>query len=267
MASQTEPKGTVLITGASRGIGYELSKLFARDGYRLILVARDQEKVEEVAAELESTYACEAAPMPKDLTVARAADEVFEKLSQHGIEIDILVNNAGVASRGPFYETDTQWLLDLLQLNITSLTHLTRLFLPGMVARGRGRILNVASTAAFLPGPYMATYYASKGFVLSFSEALWWELRGTGVTVTTVCPGPTDTDFHKASGMKLSPLAEHGGVLLKPAIVAQAGYRATMKGKRIVVPGIQYKTVAFLCSRLLPKSIALRIVATLNRNR
>jgi short-subunit dehydrogenase len=266
MAAREGPK-TALITGASVGIGYELAKLFARDGYNLILVSRDEAKLKDVAAELESSYECRVAVLPKDLTVARAPDEVFEQLQDNSVELDVLVNNAGVGVHGPFHRVDTQKILDLIQLNVSALVHLTRLVLPAMVARGDGHVLNVASTAAYQPGPFAATYYASKAFVLSFSEATATELRGTGVSMTTLCPGPTDTEFHERAGMKHSKAAGKVAIIMDPQTVARIGYEAMLQRKRTVIAGLKNRVGAFALSRVLPKSLVLNAIAKLNKDR
>jgi short-subunit dehydrogenase len=266
MTAQDTKAKTALVTGASIGIGYELAKLFARDGYDLILVSRDKDKLDAVAAELEASHKCRVAVLAKDLTVPRAPDEIYEQLQQNSVDLDVLVNNAGVGGIGAFHKDDTQRWLDMIQLNVTSLVHLTRLVLPGMVERGRGRVLNVASTAAFQPGPFMATYYATKAFVLSFSEAIDTELKGTGVSVTTVCPGPTRTEFQRRAGMKESKLAK-GGVIMDAATVARIGYDAMMKNKRTVVTGTKNRVAAFASSRVLPRSFVLNAVRYLNKDR
>lgn len=257
---------TALITGASVGIGYELAKLLARDSYDLILVSRDKDRLQSVAEELEESFQGRVAVLPKDLTIARAPDEIFEQLQQNSITLDVLVNNAGFGAQGAFHAGDTQQVLDMIQLMVTSLVHLTRLVLPGMIDRGSGKILNVASTAAFQPGPYMSIYYATKAFVLSFSEAVGTELRGTGVSVTTLCPGPTRTEFHARAGMKESRLAS-SGVVMDAQTVARLGYEAMMKNKLTVITGARNKLGAFLSKRVMPKSIVLRTVSALNKNR
>lgn len=262
-----ENRKTALVTGASVGIGYELAKLFARDGYNLILVSRDEARLKRVAAELESLHACRVTVMPRDLAVAGAPDEIFEKLRDSSVELDVLVNNAGVGASGALHKIDTQKILDLIQLNVTSLVHLTRVVLPGMIERGNGRLLNVASTAAYLPGPYMAAYFASKAFVLSFSEAVATELKDTGVSVTTLCPGPTDTEFNKRAGVKQSKVAGKSALVMDPESVAKIGYDAMLKRKRTVIAGMKNRLGAFAMSRVLPKSFVLNALATLNKDR
>jgi short-subunit dehydrogenase len=257
---------TALVTGASTGIGYELAKLLAQDGYNLILVSRDQAKLVKVAAELEASHQCRAAVLAKDLTVAGTPDEIFEMLQQNSIQLDVLVNNAGFGGLGPFHRMDMQKVLDMIQLNVTALVHLTRLVVPDMVARGKGYILNIASTAAFQPGPYMAVYYATKAFVVSFSEAVESELKGTGVSVTTLCPGPTKTEFHARAGMQHSRLGK-SFFIMEAGPVARIGYDAMLARKRTVIAGVKNRMLAFVASRLVPKKLLLGTVASLNKNR
>lgn len=256
---------TALITGASSGIGRELARVFAAHGHHLVLVARNKERLEALADELERRHDVRVAVLLKDLTASRAPDEIFEKIKETGLQIDILVNNAGFASSGPFYAIDAQKDLDMIQLNVTALVLLTRLFLPDMVTRKSGRVLNVASTAAFQPGPYMATYYATKAYVLSFSNAIAKELEGTGVTVTTLCPGPVRTDFQDRAGIRSAAVAGDWIIMNAPP-VARAGYDGLMKGKRVVVPGLFHKFHMFAV-RFLPRAFLLKVVASLNRDR
>jgi short-subunit dehydrogenase len=224
---------TALITGASSGIGRELARLFARDGDRLVLVARSRERLEELARELE-TASAGVTVLVKDLCDARAPEEIAAALGEQGIEVDVLVNNAGAQVYGAFAGADLPRLLEMLQVNVTAVTHLTHLLLPGMLARGRGRILNVGSTGSFTPGPYNAVYCATKAYVLSFSEALAAELDGSGVTVTTLCPGATDTAFVSRYGMQNVRLFRK---MMQPAEVARTGYAALRRGQRVVVAG------------------------------
>jgi len=182
---------TALITGASGGIGYELALLFARDQYDCVLVARSRDKLDELAARLESEFRVKTLVLAKDLSNPSTVDEIYEEVTAASLKVDALVNNAGFPVYGRFVETDLQAELEMLQVNVVALTALTKLFLRGMVERGAGHVLNLASTAAFVPGPLMAVYYASKAYVLSFSEALANELKGTGVAVTALAPGPT----------------------------------------------------------------------------
>jgi len=248
---------TALITGASGGIGYELALLFARNGYDCILVARSQDKLNELAARLESESRVKTIVIGRDLSRPSAVDEIYEEVTAASMPVDVLVNNAGIPVFGPFIETDLQTELEMLQVNVVALTALTKLFLRGMVERRAGRILNLASTAAFLPGPLMAVYYASKAYVLSFSQALANELRGTGVTVTALCPGPTRTGFQKRGVMEDSRLVQ--GEIADAASVALAGYRGLMAGKTIVIPGLSNKLIPWVV-RLSPRGVVTRVV-------
>lgn len=267
MVDEKTQSKTALITGASAGIGYELSKLFAADNYDLILVARDSNRLARVAKELEASFACRVAVLPKDLTVTRSPDEIFEQLQNNAVEIDVLVNNAGVGARGALHESDTQKMLDMIQLNVVALVHLTRLVLPGMVQRGTGRILNVSSVAAYQPGPFKAIYNASKAFVTFFSEAVSTELKGTGVTLTTLAPGPTVTEFHERAGMQRSKLANKAGLVMTAAQVAKIGYDATMSGKRTVITGLRNRAGALVLGRLLPRGFVLDLMSKINGGR
>jgi short-subunit dehydrogenase len=248
---------TALITGASGGIGYELALLFARDGYDCILVARSQDKLKGLAERLESEHRIKTLVLAKDLSKASAVDEIFEEVTAAPMQVDVLVNNAGFPVFGLFNQTDLQVELEMLQVNVMALTALTKLFLKGMVERRAGRILNLASTAAFLPGPLMAVYYASKAYVLSFSQALSNELRGTGVTVTALSPGPTRTGFQKRGVMEDSRLVQ--GQIADAASVALAGYRGLMAGKTIVIPGFSNKLIPWVV-RLSPRGVVTRVV-------
>ena len=248
---------SALITGASGGIGYELALLFARDGFDCILVARSQQKLEELAARLESEFRAKTQVIPRDLSRPAAVDEIYEEVTASSTPLEALVNNAGFPVFGPFVETDLKAELEMLQVNVVALTALTKLFLRPMVERRSGRILNLASTAAFLPGPLMAAYYASKAYVLSFSEALANELRGTGVTVTALSPGPTRTGFQKRGAMEDSRLVQ--GNIADARSVALAGYRGMMSGKTLVIPGFSNKLIPWVV-RLSPRGVVPRVV-------
>jgi len=248
---------TALITGASGGIGYELALLFARDGFDCILVARSEDKLTELATRLEREHRVKTTVIARDLSRPSAVDEIYEAVIAAAMPVDVLVNNAGFPVFGLFVETDLQTELDMLQVNVIALTALTKLFLRGMVERRAGRILNLASTAAFLPGPLMAVYYASKAYVLSFSEALANEVRGTGVTVTALCPGPTRTGFQKRGAMEDSRLVQ--GQIADAPSVALAGYHGLMAGKPIVIPGFTNKLIPWV-ERLSPRGMVTRVV-------
>jgi len=245
-----------LITGASSGIGYELARLFAQDDYRLVLVARNRERLEEIARDFSSRFGVTSIVLAQDLADPAAPKRIFAELQQRSVEVDALVNNAGFGSFGPFAEADLAADLRMVQVNVTSLTHLTGLLVRPMLARGAGRIMNVASTAAFQAGPLMAVYYATKAYVLLFSEAIANELEGSGVTVTCLCPGPTRTEFHLRAQMADSKLFRWG--MMEAAQVARAGYRAMMAGKTLVIPGFKNQAGAWL-TRLGPRSLVTNI--------
>jgi len=248
---------TALITGASSGIGLELAKCFARNGYDLVLVARREDKLRDLQSTLEARHGIRAKVLYADLSDSNAPQQIFQTLLDEKIAIEILVNNAGFATYGLFIETDLDTELQLLQVNITALTHLTKLFLPPMIEKRRGKILNVASIVAFQPGPLMAVYYASKAYVLSFSEALSEELEGSGVSVTCLCPGATQSSLQERAAMKDSKLAHVQ--LMDAATVARWGYRALMRGQRVTIPGTKNQVFAF-APRFLPRSWSAKIV-------
>jgi short-subunit dehydrogenase len=254
----------VLITGASGGIGRDLAHLFAADGYNLILVARRADKLGELASELQAKHHVGAVALPIDLAEPAAPEEIFHVLEEQGMPVDVLVNNAGFGTFGQFARADLHEQLQMLQVNVAALTHLTRLFLPGMLRAKRGRILNVASTAAFQPGPYMAVYYATKAYVLSFSEAIAAELAGSGVTVTALCPGPTSTGFQHRAGVENSALFRAN--TMTSQAVARIGYRGLMRGKRLVITGAKNKLLAF-GTRLVPRRLTTAIARKLNSTR
>ncbi len=257
-----DAKGTALVTGASAGLGLELARLFAKDKHDLVLVARRREKLDELASELAKAHGVKSLVVPADLADAKAPAAIFEQVTAAKVEVDFLVNNAGFGSSGRFHELDARRELDMVQVNVTALLHLTRLFLPGMVARKRGRVLNIGSTAGFVPGPFMATYYASKAFVNSFTEALAHELKGTGVTATVHCPGATATEFATVAKNEGSKLFKSG--VADSASVALHAYRSMLAGKAIAVPGLANKLKVF-APRIAPRAIATGIAARLNR--
>ena len=266
-----DPKGaaerqTALVTGASSGIGLELARELAAGGYDLVLVARGEKKLEELAAEVRDRHGITARVIPKDLSDPKSPDELFQEIEAAGVAVDVLVNNAGFATFGPFAETDLARELEELQVNVVALTHLTKKLLPGMLSRRRGGVLNVASTAAFQPGPLMAVYYATKAYVLSFSEALAEELRGTGVTVSVLCPGPTATGFAARADMQDSGLFKGMLAVSDARSVARAGYEGFRAGKRIVIPGLLNK-VGAQSIRLTPRGLATRIIKGMQARR
>ncbi|MGB9664545.1 MAG: SDR family NAD(P)-dependent oxidoreductase [Ignavibacteria bacterium] len=255
---------TALITGASFGIGYELAKIFANQKYDLVLVARNRERLNEIESELKRNNNIRIKNLVKDLSNPSAPIEIFEELIYDKIDVDILINNAGFGLLGPFSEMSLQEQLNMIQVNITSLVHLTGLILPSMIKRGDGKIMNVASTAAFQPGPNMAVYYASKAFVLSFSKALYKELKDNGISVTALCPGPTKTEFQKRARMENINL-ERSKLLpyMSAEKVALAGFKGLMKGKRVVIPGI-FNKVGTKLVRIVPEDFVLSVIHKFN---
>ncbi len=247
---------SALITGASSGIGRDFARLLARDGYDLFLVARSEGKLREVAEELGH-----ASVIVADLASPGAPQKIFDAAGP----VDVLINNAGFGNSGPFVETDLKAELEMIQVNIAALTHLTKLFVRPMVMRKSGRIMNVASTAAFQPGPLMAVYYATKAYVLSFSEAIADELHGSGVTVTALCPGPTATGFAAVSGMESSRLFSVTRPMNSEA-VARFGIRAMQHGKRVAMPGVTNKLMA-QSIRVSPRRLVTTIVRKLQEPR
>jgi short-subunit dehydrogenase len=240
MESSTQ---TALITGASGGIGYELAKLFAKDHHNLVLVARSGDKLNQLAGELRGQFGVTVKTVALDLASVPGGKILFDLLEGEKLAIDVLVNNAGFGVFGEFAGMAEEEILGQVHLNVTALTLLTRLFLPGMLARRNGKIMNVASTAAFQPGPLMAVYYATKAYVLSFTEALANEVAGTGVIVSCFCPGATNTGFQRRAGMENSRLFKKIGAMSAEK-VARDGYRGLMSGKTLVISGMQNWLVA-----------------------
>jgi short-subunit dehydrogenase len=249
-----------IVTGASAGIGLALARTLAREGHDLALVARREDQLTELAAELKSRYGADSLVVALDLTADDAADQLVNALG--GRDVDVLVNNAGFGGLGRFAERSREDDLRMVALNVTALTDLTKTFLPGMLVRRRGRILNVASTAGFQPGPFMAVYYASKAYVLSLSQALAEETAGSGVTVTCLCPGPTESEFHAIAGTDAQPLTS-GALSMSAEAVAEAGYKAMMRGKLVEVPGLTNKLGA-QSVRVAPRRVVLKIVRRLH---
>jgi uncharacterized protein len=252
---------TALVTGASSGLGMELAKLFAADGHDLVLVARRRDLLEGLAAQLRAAHGVAATVIADDLADAGAPRRIFDDLAARALEIEFLVNNAGFGTNGAFASLDLAREMNLVQVNITAVAHLTGLFLPGMVARKSGRILNMGSTAGFQPGPFMASYYASKAFVNTFTESLAFELRGTGVTATVCCPGATWTGFSDIAGTSRSRLFKQGAT--SAPFVAQHAYRAMMAGKPMSLPGWRAKLGLFLL-RIGTRGTVRAVTARLN---
>lgn len=255
---------TAIITGASKGIGNELAILFAKDGHNLILIARSGKELDNLKQQLEEEYNVTVHILIKDLSKPESAQSVFDELKAINVEVDYLVNNAGFGDYGAF--TDCEWdtYEKMITLNVTTLTHLCHLFIKEIKGRKPGRILNVSSTAAFQPGPMMAVYFATKSYVLSLSEAIGYELRKDNITVTTLCPGPTSTNFGEVSGMNASQLVKNIRIASSKD-VAELGYKAMMKGKSTVIHGTQNKLAPFGI-RFIPRKWVTRLSAKVMGN-
>lgn len=242
---------TALVTGASSGIGYEISRQLAKEGHNLVLVARRRERLEELANQLRNAQ-CNVTVIALDLAQPGAAETLYQTLKQANIPIDILINNAGVGTRGSFLKIPTERELAEIQLNVVALTHLCKLFGADMVQRGLGKILNIASVAGFMPGPYMSVYHASKAFVVSLSEGLRQEFKGSGVSVTVVCPGPVESEFHQLANtntvafLRMAPM-------MSSAELARQALRAMHDRKSVAVPGLLNRLMV-LFPRFLPRN-------------
>ena len=250
---------TALITGASNGIGLELAKIHAAKGGNLVLVARNSDRLKALKTEFESAYGIQVQLFVKDLTEPSAVTDIHNQLTQASIRIDYLINNAGYGDFGPFGEANWDKTAQMIDLNVKALVHLTRLILPDMLARKEGKILNIASVAGFQPGPLMATYYATKAFVLSFSQALAYELKGSGVYLTVLCPGPTSSGFQQAASLENSKLFS-GKKIATSLEVAQVGYQAMLKGKTLVIHPKTYGLMLFV-ERFLPRKWVIAMIS------
>lgn len=246
-----------LITGASSGIGYELANLFAKDKHNIILIARREDRLKQLSRDLENDYKIKTLVIPKDLSQSQSAQEIYDILKQNDITIDYLINNAGFMVYGRF--SDTNWSEEhkMTQLHMVTLTHLIKLFLPDMLKRENGKILNIGSTGSFVPGPLIAVYCATKNYILSLSEAIAEELNGTGVTVTALCPGGTKTEFAEKANIKNSSV--HFFEVMEAKRVARIGYKALMKGKRVVIPGM-FNKIQIFSIRITPRIVASKLI-------
>ncbi len=244
---------TALITGASSGIGLDLARVHASRGGDLVLVARRRDRLEELATQLHEQHGVSAVVLPCDLSLPGAAEDLHREVVERSIDVDYLINNAGFGGYGLFHDIDPDRHEAMIQVNVLALTKLMRAFLPGMIALGSGRVLNVASTAAFIPGPLQAVYFATKAYVLSLTEALAVELAGTAVTVTALCPGATVTEFEAAADLEGAGLFARGAATSMD--VAETGYRAMLDGRTVVVHGIRNKPIPLL-ARLVPRRLA-----------
>jgi short-subunit dehydrogenase len=245
-----------LITGGSVGIGAALADVFAAHGHDLILVSRNREKLEARGRAIATKFGVDVVCLPEDLTDPEGPRRLHEAVARLGLDVDYLVNNAGVGLYGKFATTDLGAELKMIQLNVTSVVDLTKRFLPSMIARRRGRILNVASTAAFVPGPWMSVYYATKAFLLSWSQAIDYELKASGITVTTLCPGPTESEFKVRAGSQRSRLFE--AFVMDAPRVARVGYDGMMKGKAVAIPGMRNKMIP-IAARLAPRPLIAQL--------
>lgn len=247
---------TALVTGGASGLGYEFALLLAKNSFQLILIDIDSDQLEIVKNELEHNFQIKVHTITKDLSLQNSAAELFEEVKE--TPIDVLINNAGFGLFGSFYSTNWNRESSMLNLHVVTTTQLTKLLLDGMIKRGRGKILNISSLAAFQPGPLMAIYYASKAYILSFSEAIANELKGTGVTVTVLCPGQTKTSFQEvvSEGNKTNKISFNIATANK---VTEYGYKAMMRGKTLAIPGVTNKILSFL-PRILPRKIVTAIV-------
>ncbi|HEY0947764.1 MAG TPA: SDR family oxidoreductase [Opitutaceae bacterium] len=257
MNAYTDARETVLITGATSGIGRELAREFASHGHSLVIVAPVEAEAVTVARQIGAEFGVPARAIARDLRRAGAAGDIFAELTAAGIRVDILCNNAGVGQRGKFWEIPLDRDVAMIRLNVEAVIRMTKRFLPPMLRRGQGRVLNTASIAAFAPGPMLAVYHATKAFVLSWSEALATELQGTGVTVTALCPGPVDTDFFPKADLTTTNIFQKGPVMT-PQQVAGSAYEALMRADRVIVPGATNKALVY-GSRLLPEAAQAKI--------
>lgn len=248
----------VLITGGTSGIGYELAKLFAKDGYQLILVARNEDELSKSAADLRGEFGTQTVTIAKDLFDPENAFALYDEVKAKGVDIDILVNDAGQGYYGEFINTDIRRELDIIHLNVASLVVLTKHFLKDMVARGSGKILNLSSVASKIPGPWQSVYHGTKAFVQSFTEAIREEVKDKGVTITALLPGATQTDFFNKADM-LESKAVKGKELDDPAKVAQDGYEALMNGDDMVVPGFKNKMQVTMGNMMPDASVAANV--------
>lgn len=255
-------RSCVLITGATAGIGYELAKLYANDGRNLILIARDEEKLEKVKEKLSAIYNINVYSIALDLSSDNFCEKVLDFVDKKNLSVDILINNAGVGSFGYLNEIEMEKELKLIDVNIRALTELTKAFLPNMIEHGYGGIMNVASTAAFCAGPKMAIYYASKAYVLNFTEAIYEELKGKGIKVSCLCPGPVATSFQDKAGIKKKQYAKKS--LMTSKSVAEVAYKSFNNGKLIIIPGFKNKLIVAV-NKFIPRSLSRKIILMMNK--
>lgn len=266
MSAQSDDPEWALVTGASRGIGLALARELARHGHNLVLVARAAGELEALAASLRDEFGAQVRSLPYDLARRDAPGELFEQCEREGLKIATLVNNAAFGVYGPFVESDGAIDVELLDVNILSAVQLTKRFVRSMLADRRGQVVNVASTGAFRPGPLMATYYASKAYLSSWSQALARELAGSGVTVTTLCPGPTESNFAQRAGMPRARVTGKSRLIMSADDVARIGYRGMMRGQTLVIPGLVNHLQAN-AARVLPRRAVTKLVHSMLRPR
>ena len=254
-----------MVTGATSGIGYELARCLVRDGFNLVLVSRNELMLNQIKKNFEEEFTVSVKILPKDLSIPNIAFEIYSELENTEIKLDILINNAGFGVFGPFTSSSWEKESEMIQVNAVALTHLCKLFARDMSRRGGGRILNVASTAAFFPGPLMAVYYATKAYVVSFSEAIRDEFRGTGVTVTVLCPGPTKTGFQKAASLENSGLVKNRKMPSAEEVAAY-GYKAMLRGRAVVIQGFWNRIFVFF-AKFLPRTLLAHAVRKIQENK
>lgn len=257
--------GYALITGASSGMGHDYAKLFARDGKNIVVLARSRDKLEEMKRDLEKQHGTKVVVLVKDLSDPKAPQEIFSELEQAGINIDVLVNNAGFAVYSKFSDSDWQKEAELLQVNIIALTHLTKLFLGKMLQRNSGRIMNISSIVGWAPMPWWSVYAATKAYVLSFTEAIAREVKGTGVCITCFCPTLTQTQFFKRSDSENCTAYRRRFLMMDTETAAKLGYNALARGKSCTIAGLQANLVVLFMTRLAPRSLAIRINSALSK--
>lgn len=253
---------TALVTGASGGIGAAFARKLATEGHNLIIVARSEDKLNAIATDIRDQHGVQVHVFAMDLSTQQAPDELFAAITDAGLQVDVLINNAGYATYGHYWELERDREMRMIRLNVETLAHLTHLILPQMLQRRAGKILNVASTAAFVPGPLMSNYYATKAFVLSFSEGLAGELDGTGVTVTALCPGPTESGFQQRAEMTESKLVQSG--LMTADDVVETGYKAMMRGTVVQIVGARNQ-MQMLSIRFMPRGMVRNTVKNMQQ--
>ncbi len=251
-----------VITGATSGIGYELSVIFAKHGNNLVLIARNIEKLKCMKKEFEEKYDIKVCIISSDLSLKDSPEFIYKTIKDRGIIVDNLINNAGFGSFGRFQEVEDQKDLTMIDVNVRALTHMLKLFIPDMIKREKGKIMNVASTAAFQAGPLMSVYYATKAYVLSLSQALAVELKKYNITVSTLCPGPTSTEFQSRAEVKKAEIAKKS--MMSAQAVAEEAYKGFMKGKEIIIPGVSNKFLVY-SSKLLPRKFVHKIIMKVNK--